>query len=91
MNQMPVNKGYDNIEEYLAVVLSNIYLSDKGQDVFRGNHGSAMLRGADADNFLHNSQNVDVRPTMFIQNFKDCQPAFYQALVDLPAWRPKYN
>jgi hypothetical protein len=25
MNQMPVNKGYDNIEEYLAVVLTNIY------------------------------------------------------------------
>jgi Effector protein len=32
MNEMPVNKGYDDMEEYLAVVLTNIYLSDKGQD-----------------------------------------------------------
>jgi len=92
MNQMPVNKGYDNIEEYLAVVLTNIYMSDKGQDVFRANHVSGTtMRGADADNFLHNSQNVDVRPTMLIQNFKDYQPSYYQALVDLPGWRPKYN
>jgi hypothetical protein len=91
MDQMPVNKGYDNIEEYLAVVLTNIYLSDKGQDVFRGSHGSVILRGEAADNFLHNSQNVDVRPTMLIQNLKDYQSTFYQDLVDLPAWRPKYN
>jgi hypothetical protein len=28
---------------------------------------------------------------MLIQNFKDYQPSYYQALVDLPVWRPKYN
>ncbi len=28
---------------------------------------------------------------MLIQNFKDHHPAFYQALGDLPASRPKYN
>jgi hypothetical protein len=92
MNEMPVNKGYDDIEEYLAVVLTNIYLSDKGQDVFRGSHRwHAILRGEAANNFLHNSQNVDVPPTMLIQNFKDYQFTFYQDLVDLPGWRPKYN
>jgi hypothetical protein len=92
MNEMPVNKGYDDLEEYLAEVLSNIYLSDKGQTVFSGNHGgSVILKGPDADNFLHNSQNVDVRPTMLIQNLKDYQLSFYQALVKLPDWRPKYN
>jgi Effector protein len=92
MNDMPVNKGYDNLEEYLAEVLTNIYLSDKGQTVFSGNHGgSVILRGADADNFLHNSQKVDVPPTMLIQNLKDYQLSFYQGLVGLPAWRPKYN
>ena len=92
MNQMPVNKGYDDMEEYLAEVLSNIDLSDKGQTVFSGNHGgSVILQGADADNFLHNSQNVDVRPTTLIQNLKDYQLSFYQALVKLPDWRPKYN
>jgi hypothetical protein len=87
-----VNKGYDNLEEYLAVVLTNIYLSEKGQTVFAGNHGgSVTLQGEDADNFLHNAQNVDVRPTMLIQNLKDYQPEFYRALASLPPWRPKYN
>jgi Effector protein len=91
-DHMPVNKGYDNLEEYHAEVLTNIYLSDKGQTVFSGNHGgSVILKGADADNFLHNSQNVDVRPTMLIQNLKDYQLSYYQALVKLPDWRPKYN
>jgi hypothetical protein len=47
--------------------------------------------GADADNSLHNSHDVDGRRTMLIQNFKDHHPAFYQALGDLPASRPKYN
>jgi len=57
MNEMPVNKGYDDIEEYLAVVLTNIYLSDKGQDVFRGSHrGNTILRGEATHNFLHSSQ-----------------------------------
>jgi Effector protein len=92
MNFMPVNKGYDDLEEYIATILANIYLSEKGQTVFAGNHGtSVILRGAAADNFLHNSQNVDVPPTMVIQNFKDYQPDFYRALANLPAWRPKYN
>jgi len=67
-------------------------MSDKGRNVFRANHLSGTtMRGEDADNFLHNVQNVDVRPTMLIENFKDYQHSYYQALVDLPAWRPKYN
>src|SRR5258707_13584680 len=40
LNQMPVNKGYHNSEEYLAGGLTNIYMSDKGQDAFRANHVS---------------------------------------------------
>jgi len=92
MNEMPVNQGYDDLEEYLSVVLTNIYLSDKGQTKFQGNHGSrTILQGADADNFLHNSPNVDVTPTMLIQNFKDYQPDFYRALANLPPGRPQYN
>jgi Effector protein len=97
--RMPVNKGYDDLEEYIAIILCNIYLSEKGQETFRGNHRSRTfspdyfmsLRGADANNFLTNSQRVDTRPTMVIQNFKDSQPEFYRDVVNLPPGRPKYN
>jgi hypothetical protein len=62
---------------------------------FRANHvAGSTLRGADADNFPHNSQNVDGRRTMLIQNFKDHHPAFYLALGDLPAQiqpEPQYD
>jgi hypothetical protein len=90
--RMPANKGYIDLEEYIAIILCNIYLSEKRQEVFVGTHdGSAILRGADADNFLHNVQRVDLPPTMVIQNFKDSQPKFYRALVDVPPARAKYN
>jgi hypothetical protein len=87
--RMPAGNGYDDLEEYIAIILSNIYLSEKREEVFVGNHkGTMILRGADADNFLSNSQHVDTRPTMVIQNFKDSQPGFYQDVVKVPA---KYN
>ncbi len=91
---MPVNERYDQLEDYLAIILTNIYLSEKGQDVFRGAHRGGILRGADADNFLHNSQRVDVPPTMVIQKFKDTQPEFYWDVVDvnrLARRPPNYN
>jgi hypothetical protein len=90
--RMPVNEGYDDLEEYIAIILCNIYLSEKLQDKFVANHkGARPLRGADADNFLYNSQHVDVRPTMVIQKFKDSQQEFYWDVANLPPDRPKYN
>jgi hypothetical protein len=90
--RMPAGNGYDDLEEYIAIILSNIYLSEKRQEVFVGNHkGTMILRGADADNFLSNSQHVDTRPTMVIQNFKDSQPEFYRDVVNVPPDRAKYN
>jgi hypothetical protein len=91
-NYMPVNKGYKNLEEYLATILKNIYLSEKGYDKLLGHYrGGLTLQGAAADNFLHNPQHIDVPPTMLIQNLKDYQPDFYRALVNLPPGRPRRN
>jgi len=92
MNWMRVNNGYNNLEEYIAIILTNIYLSEKGQTKFvRDHEGGPVLQGAEADNFLHNSQHTDIPPTMVIQNFKDYQPDFYDALVKLSPGRPRYN
>ena len=90
--RMPAGNGYEDLEEYIAIILCNIYLSEKRQEVFVGNHnGTMILRGTDADNFLYNSQNVDTRSTMVIQNFKDSQPEFYRDVVKVPPARAKYN
>jgi hypothetical protein len=90
----PVNRNYDNLDEYIAIILQNIYLSEKGQVVFRGSHRRGrvhLLRGADADRFLLNPQHVSMSPARVIQNFKDTQPEFYRDVVNLPPGRPKYN
>jgi len=90
----PVNRNYDNTEEYIAIILQNMYLSEKGQDVFRGGHTRGRiqpLRGADADRLLLNPQHVNMSPASIIQNFKDTQPEFYRDVVNLPPGRPKYN
>ena len=61
---LPVNQGYGNEEEYISVVLTNVYLSEKGQTVFRANHdfppNRALLR---PDKFLDNVQGVDLSPS----------------------------
>jgi hypothetical protein len=102
LDSVPVNAGYDDEEEYLAIVLSNIYLSEKGQVRFTASHGNwpkgfvptganALLTGADADNFLRNVQHADMPPVTLLENFRSSQPAFYDALAHLPPNQPKYN
>jgi len=86
-----VDHGYDDSEEYLAVVLTNIYMSEKGQLVLVGNHGTKPLQGAERDNFINNSQHNLLAPQQLMQSFKDSQRDFYNALANLPAairWNP---
>ncbi len=33
--------AYETIEEFMTILVSNIYLSEKGQKVFRASHGGA--------------------------------------------------
>ena len=46
MTHLPVEGrgGYGNIEEYFATVITNIYLSDKGQTALRGLYGNDHIR-----------------------------------------------
>jgi len=86
-----VTRGYGDQEEYIAVVLTNIYMSEKGQRVFAGSHGSKILQGLDLEFFLDNSQHVNLSPMQLLDKFRWSQPAFYKAVADLPPERPKYN
>ncbi|VTZ27315.1 conserved hypothetical protein [Methylocella tundrae] len=76
-----VDRGYDDVEEYLAVVISNIYMSEKGKTVLLGDHGDATLRHP--EKFLDNVQHVDVTPRQLLLNFKTAQPDFFRDLANI--------
>jgi hypothetical protein len=91
VRQAFVNQEYEDHEEYLAIALTNIYLSDKDQRILRADHFTAPLKGWRRNEFLDNSQEVNLPPMQLMDDFKASQPDFYKALADLPPERPKYN
>jgi hypothetical protein len=86
-----VDHDYDNQEELLAITITNIYLSEKGQQVLVGDHGTKPLQGVERDNWLNNRQHIDsLSPKELMKNFKMSQKEFYKALADLPI-PPRWN
>ncbi|WP_029083503.1 M91 family zinc metallopeptidase [Bradyrhizobium sp. th.b2] len=96
MNFTPANHWYQDSEEYLAVILANIYVSDKGgPPLFRAFYGPAEgpYKGKDpapddalwdAAVFLDNPQNTSPSPVQIIEQFRLSQPDLYGRLVHLP-------
>jgi len=84
-----VKKGYGDVEEYLATVLTNVYLSDKGQTKFAANHGTGTLK--DPEHFLDNAQHVDMSPRTLLRSFRGAQPEFYGDLAKFGPPVPKFN
>jgi len=87
---------YQDAEEYLAVILTNIYISDKGgPPLFRafyaeppnGYKGKDPLPDDalwDAAIFLDNPQNTHPSPVEMIERFRLSQPDLYWKLAHLP-------
>jgi hypothetical protein len=101
MNAIPMNQHYDNAEEFLAIMLANIYISEKGQTRLRGGHQPytdildgkkhrRVLGDQDARRFLDNPQHVNLSPLRIIENFRN-QLNFYMKLSQMPSVRPKFN
>jgi Effector protein len=93
---MPVDKNYDNEEEYLTIVLSNIYIRNKNKGApLRADHDSGIF--LDPDHFLDNVQRVNLAPRMLLERFRLQQLLFFNDLakIDLsvasfnPVWQ--YN
>jgi hypothetical protein len=93
---MPVDKNYDNEEEYLAIMLSNIYIRNKNKGApLRANHDSEIF--LNPDQFLDNVQRVNLAPRMLLERFRLQQLLFFNDLakIDLsvanfnPVWQ--YN
>jgi Effector protein len=84
-----VNRGYDDMEEYLATVITNIYMSERGKTAFAGDHGTKTLK--DPDKFLDNAQHVNMSPPELIRKFRNAQPEFYRDLANIGPTIAKFN
>jgi hypothetical protein len=87
---LPVTQGYDNEEEYIAIVLCNIYIREKHHAAaLRGDHGQATLK--DPERFLDNVQKVDLEPRVLLERFGLRQKHFFDDLVRIDASTTPFN
>ena len=87
--RLPVNLLYDNEEEFLAVFITNIYLSNKGQKKLRANHhGHDALR--DPEQFLDNMK-LSPTPRTLMERLRLKQPRLFKALAAIPAASAAFN
>jgi hypothetical protein len=82
----PVTGGgsYDNEEEYFAIVLEWIYISEKGQNYFRSGHhdGAPSLGSWEVGRFVReNPQGLDPSPKSLMERFCRGQRSFFDALA----------
>jgi hypothetical protein len=86
-----VNQDYDDKEEFLSIVLCNVFLAEKGKHKLRANHHShAEL--ADPARFLANAQRVTPSPRQLLEQFFTEQQEFFKALAGISEqdawWNP---
>jgi hypothetical protein len=78
---LPMAKGYENEEEFLAIVITNVYLSEKGQTALAANHiSSDVLKDP---NKLLDDPILGVRYTFW--RFAKHEPNFFGALARVQA------
>jgi len=81
---MPVNGGYGNQEEFLAVLVENIYRSEKGEKRPSDYKGHPI----DTAKFL---DATSPSPRSVIAGMRGKQPSLFSALAALPRGMPAFN
>jgi hypothetical protein len=89
--RLPVSQGYSNEEEYLAVVMTNVYMSEKGQTRFRGRHARPNIDLPEPEKFLDNYQRISMSPMVLIERFRLNTPKFYRDYSQIPANSAAFN
>jgi hypothetical protein len=83
--QNTLDNDYDNEEEFIAIVLTNIYMAETGATILRKDHHGFVSMPQPRD-FLKNPQYVNL-----LRNFKHKQRDFYDDLADIPAGKAWWN
>jgi hypothetical protein len=97
-----VDGHYNNEEEFVSIVVTNIYLSEKKQQKLRGSHRSIKTWDGDRivarrhdvlphpERFLENPQGISPSPMELMEKIRNRQPKLWHALVKLkkPAFNP---
>src|SRR5262249_25948335 len=81
--------GFDNAEEFAAVVVTNVYLSEKKQTVLRANHGSRVLH--DPDKFLDSPNVLAPGARGLLGIFRLKQSRFFAALAAIDKHIAAFN
>ncbi len=84
-----MSNDYDNQEEFTAVVVTNIYLSEKKQTALRANHGSDVLKNS--DKFLDSPEVPAPGARGLIGNLRLRMPQFFGALASIGPGMAKFN
>jgi hypothetical protein len=85
-----VDSNYDNAEEYLAIVLANIYMSEKWKPKLRNDHHTHSVL-EHPEQFLDNYQSVSLSPRSLLDIFKRTQPEFFDALAQIEPRPGQFN
>jgi hypothetical protein len=88
--RLSVNRDFDNEEEYLAVVIGNIYSSERCrcQNFLRASHhGFAVLQNP--DKFL--DAKIDLRPRMLLERLRLSQGTLFYSLAQIGPGLAKFN
>lgn len=98
-----VDKGYENEEEFVAIVVSNVYLSEKKQTRMRGTHRfkDRVVRGRvvgmefdvlpNPERFLDNPQGMHPPPFQMMEKIRTAQRSLHDALCDIGTGVAKFN
>jgi hypothetical protein len=96
-----LNAHYNNEEEFVSILVTNIYLSEKKQVDLRGSHRSIKTRVGDRivarrhdilphpERFLDNPQGLSPSPKELLEKIRNRQPKLWHALVKLK--KPVFN
>jgi hypothetical protein len=86
---MKTKNGYDNMEEFVAVVVTNVYMSEKKQTQLRSGHGRGVL--TEPEKFLDSPLVPAPGARGLLNIFRSKQRGFFDALAKIDANSAKFN
>jgi hypothetical protein len=88
--RVAVNERFGDEEEFLAVMIANIYLSEKGETQLRANHSFKKTALQDPQRFLDNPR-IMPQPRVLLESFRVRHRVFFFMLAAIPAHAAVFN